>query len=434
MSDRKPIDSDELADYIGAEAFDRNEKIRKSITTWIKEEKLVPVLGAGLEVDYGLPTWKELAGRLSTWPISQLQISSKDRFEDKDDDSLRIKARNSYFRRIKQLWADNTDLFDGAKEEILKGTIAPPNVIDVLEAAQYIRLLQEEMSSGNAAAFNKVVSDALTYDHWGIDFKKYTDKDSLTDAILEKAYTKDKDLKAAMHYCAAFVKDKHLDVINYNFDNLLEIEMGKLGYDANKVIYDKRTMLERWNRDETNIYHVHGYLDILTQFPVLSSTLDLDVGVSYSTFAMSTNDPDVMDSCVILAEQEYIEAERYPYEWMNSVQADQLLRQHLLFLGFSGSDYNFKRILRNRGIQRDDGCEQHVIFLPIDSLITGVLLGDNEDTYTDDKKLALRKMMLTFHMMERENYLRKYNIVPYWTSYYCMKKDLKQISEDVAKG
>jgi len=74
---------------------------------------------------------------------------------------------------------------------------------------------------------------------------------------------------------------------------------------------------------QQKIYHVHGRVPL----------------ISFSDASESKS--------IVFAENEYMLAEKYTYDWLNAVQAERIHRKDMMIIGFSVQDYNFKRILHN---------------------------------------------------------------------------------------
>ena len=103
-------------------------------------------------------------------------------------------------------------------------------------------------------------------------------------------------------------------VITYNYDNLLEISLGKHPY---QTVYSA-TSLEN---DKLPVYHVHGYVPFDKNTP--GSTFD----------------------DIVFTEDQYHLVARDPYNWSNLVQLQSMTNSVGLMIGLSLSDRNMRRLL-----------------------------------------------------------------------------------------
>lgn len=115
-------------------------------------------------------------------------------------------------------------------------------------------------------------------------------------------------------------------ICNFNYDFLLQLELSK----ASRVF---TTVVERtpfsFLQPETLIFHPHGFL------PGESDTQD---------FSPSSD--------VILSEDDYHRLYATPYSWANLIQLSLLMNYSVLFIGFSLTDPNTRRLL---DIVKDSG-------------------------------------------------------------------------------
>ncbi len=72
---------------------------------------------------------------------------------------------------------------------------------------------------------------------------------------------------------------------------------------------------------------------------------------------------------IVLTESSYYSMESKVYNWANSIQAKALAEKSCVFVGFSGADYNFRRIIKNCHELKDGEEARHYIFIGINSLV-----------------------------------------------------------------
>jgi hypothetical protein len=137
-------------------------------------------------------------------------------------------------------------------------------------------------------------------------------------------------------------------ILTYNFDNALEYTISilqKNGVEPNIRINSiglKDCVYRRASENERNIYHIHGRLNILG---------DADAAAED-------------DDTVVLSESSYQTMEKDVYNRVNTCHAQFLHAHHCLFIGCSGQDYHFRKLVR-----KDAGKPRHFIALAINSLI-----------------------------------------------------------------
>lgn len=69
-----------------------------------------------------------------------------------------------------------------------------------------------------------------------------------------------------------------------------------------------------------------------------------------------------MSAKVILAESDYYEEEQVNYSWTNVLQSYGMLRTNMIFLGFSGADYNFRRLVKHIEKEKRDRQQYYIFF------------------------------------------------------------------------
>lgn len=178
--------------------------LRKQLTeidSAFEDEQLVVVLGAGVSVEYGLPSWETL--------LQKLLIGS---FSADKDEGL-------------------------GKSTVLAKLFTKAFSPNPLIAARYLRHHYKDQNSKNA--FEKAVRGALY---------ETLDNDLKSDLFIEFA-----------QLCVAPGKTPNLDsIITYNYDDILETHLDNLNID---IPYKSISEVGiHANPGQLPIYHVHGYL------------------------------------------------------------------------------------------------------------------------------------------------------------------------------
>lgn len=107
------------------------------------------------------------------------------------------------------------------------------------------------------------------------------------------------------------------EVITYNFDDILEQELVKVGLKESKDFVPIASDAEISDHNNLPIYHVHGII------PEHSNTSDR----------------------VVFSEEVYHERYRDTYHWSNVEQLHAMSRKHCFFIGLSMVDPNLRRLL-----------------------------------------------------------------------------------------
>lgn len=252
-----------------SKSLTRKEIINRLIDSYEKE-RLVLVLGAGVSMGFGLPNWDTL--------LQKLMITT-------------IEKEQNVSTVLSKLFT----------------TIFSPSP---LIAGRYLQKYYEDKK----LSFEDAVRNVL---YENIQIEKQSD---LMDEIV--------------NFCVAPGKSPNLDsIISYNFDDILEQRLSKVGVQIpHKPIYGIGM-----NPDgQLPIYHVHGYLQ---QKGKLSEQNQITFGES-------------------IYHKQYIDI----YSWNNIVQINKFRDSNCLFIGSSLTDPNIRRLLDIAKKQKGEKEENHFIF------------------------------------------------------------------------
>lgn len=362
---------------------DNKEKLRKEIesgeVTW--------VLGAGVSVPAGLPDWNMLLEKI--WArLSEMDSGNankeKNRFTEARTEILNSITKKTVYRK------KINSAINGKGKPLFEDD-------NLLEAAEYMRnyinvIIKRKNGEEDSHLYNQILHSLLR-DSIRIDTGEKTLEETLAEKLKGQAVDEIAEILAK--------KGKGV-VITYNYDDILEWCLEQKVDETEKinVICDLENAKGIKN-GKINIYHPHGALKIA------GSKTGKESGK------------------VILTESSYYDLEKKAYNWENSIQSRALLDTSCVFVGFSGEDYNFRRIIKNTEhhsrINDVSAGKMHFIFVSVNKMVEALF----PKTKNDDeirKKLAddayaYEKLQMIQKMYAQYEYWGKHGIVPIWTTY-----------------
>jgi hypothetical protein len=246
------------------------QQITNRLIDSYEKEKMVLVLGAGVSMGFGLPNWDTLLQKLMITTIEKEQNVST------------------------------------VLSKLFTNVFSPSPLI----AGRYLQKFYEEKKISFEDAVRKVLYE-------NIDIERQSD---LMDEIV--------------NFCVAPGKSPNLDsIITYNFDDILEQRLSKVGVQVpHKPIFGIGM-----NPDgQLPIYHVHGYLQ---QKGKLTEQNQITFGES-------------------IYHKQYIDI----YSWNNIVQINKFRDSNCVFIGSSLTDPNIRRLLDIAKKQKGEKEENHYVF------------------------------------------------------------------------
>lgn len=379
-------------------------------------------LGAGVSISAGLPDWYGLLARITAQIIPdeilfklqhntialQTNVSESGDMESAESEQL---DDSQAFQADVENFYKNLDTAGTDKEYLEKHEAAQSGKykyvfenINVLESAEYVRnyidqLLQPENSSKeNEGTAERNINWHINY------FIRQSCLHSLKYSM-DSEEMKKSALGAAARLLKSDTDSIIHDVITYNYDNLLEEYLRvNCGCDVDKVhSVIKTDILPQFGDQEAwNIYHVHG------RIPVFNC------------------EKETMSKEVILTESDYYKEERINYSWTNTIQSYVLGRANVIFIGFSGTDYNFRRLLKY--IRRDrNNAHKRYIFFSVDDIVNAVFGGlEKADGSVsqcikimnqNNGRYAYEKLMINYLIHAQTIYWFKNGIEVIWSSH-----------------
>lgn len=322
-----------IKELLGEKIAEYNEKNLSNLKKRVQANKVSWVLGAGVSKSIGLPLWGECL--LSMWGRILLIERMNTKSNPYHDTLIELKKENSgnpsFLNKVKEIVEGNQN------SEILNG-------INTLEAAEYIKnFVKESIQEENPESSNDIQK---SYEMGYFSLIKASFQLNME---ADKVYDKMKGqvLGILAEYFTKMAKErKKVTVITYNFDDLLEFALEKAGLKACDChVKNPGTSKVLEEESGVHIYHPHGTLSVVP-----------------NSFSEESHK-------LVLAESDYEELESKSYIWQNSIQAESLHNSSCIFIGFSGEDYNFRRILKN--MESGKACQdnKHYMLISIESFV-----------------------------------------------------------------
>ncbi len=417
----------EVQNLLLDEVFKLNDRNLKKLKSRLRENQYTFCLGAGVSISAGLPDWYTLLARI----LGRLLYLSNNKYLDSRDNAGSYSAYHEAKYEIFKQFAANAefqeklkDSYAGKYRYMLAGE-------DTLELAEAVYELIFKITT--ASRINMGAVDGLTGD--GQNWKELTDF-YLKQLVKEICRPKKKIEDMVEDVLGVIVKILvevepcgKREIITYNYDNLLEEGLRTLGKVADTEICSfgsSKTVKPKEKKGQYLIYHVHGFL------PVTDNPED----------AASESER------IVLTENSYDDIGKMGYDWVNVIQSYKYHTSNMVFIGFSGQDYNFRRILRNLSV---DGEVRHYIFICIDDIVERVFKTQKDEIdarYPEDpvkaseefgkllnnktglrEKYAFELVILNQMLSAKSVYWEKHGLMPVWTTISQLPKALGKLIE-----
>lgn len=372
------------------------------------KDNWVLCLGAGVSISVGLPNWRELLAKITAQVFTT--IAEKERAD--------CVSKQAYYEGVRQFYRELSyengflqklsDSFHGKYKSTFES-------IDLLEAAEYIlNYLEEDLENSmveaphDAGEFQKRIEFYLS--HLIRQACKMEGKVEPDNAALQKT-----TLAAVARLMKSDTDDRIHNVITYNYDNLLETYLRNIcGCRPESIhsIVKKDELRDFGNPDEWNIYHVHGRVPV----------------VPYPGEEISEN--------VILTESDYYQEEQINYSWTNILQSYVMLRANLIFIGFSGTDYSFRRLIKY--VNRENAMlHDRYIFFPINDIVNAVFAEEKstgkqldeciQKMESADSAYSFEKLFINYLIHAQTVYWEKHGMKVIWSSHEELYRDLEEL-------
>lgn len=388
-----------LFEQVTKENKDRLEELKAKLNS--QQGNWMMCLGAGVSISVGLPNWYKLLAQISAriLPSADCEILANN------------EQSKNYYEGVKKFYENlpENNTFWGKLEDAYKGGYKETfSNINVLEAAEYVKNSlyrmsgysedNEKMQKGNLrkkvdAQMNFLIKQACSIDITEKDLKRKWENSTLAAVAGLMRSKKFKD--QLIH-----------NVITYNYDNLLETYLRSVCKCNSKKVHSiikKDELRDFGDNKEWNIYHVHGRIPVIPY------------------------DGEEMSDSVILAESDYYKEEQINYSWTNILQSYAILRANLIFIGFSGSDYNFRRIIKYVN-QENSISQERYIFFSVDDIVQAVFTnefkeGKKLEECIDDmngnnnSKYKFEKFFINYLIQAQTMYWEQHGLKVIWSSH-----------------
>lgn len=293
------------------------------------------------------PSPKEFDGkRLVYIPFSELKSKAKARIKKEDD--------YYYDNAKKKDWKDlRNDIIEEATDVVKQGNIVlflGAGVSSSAKMPAWKDLLKNLMAEvkmlkgDSLKAFTEL--DSHIYKECGdsnLIMARYletaiqlSDKNADFMKLIQQHLYSENHSSELLTDLALIVKSRKTDeVITYNFDDILEQELVKMGLKESINFTSIARDAEVADHNNLPIYHVHGII------PEHSDTADT----------------------VVFSEKEYHNRYRNAYHWSNVEQLHAMMRKHCFFVGLSMQDPNLRRLLDTACSMNATDKPSHYVFL-----------------------------------------------------------------------
>lgn len=376
----------------------------------IRGRQAALVLGAGVSKPSKMPMWSALISKMMgyavEWELLQRYYCSKT-----EEDKRKINSQLDLTRKlIKQ------------KIYLLGG-------VNTLESAEYVAQffddptaelwMREELPEAAIRTMIERIIDSSLSPDMLFNEDAPPGAGSLAERVEALGWNAVAKLNTmfAVSYLLSVDNGIHL-AMTYNYDPLVQEHMTEIfGIRPDHIT----THPGKWNpmtgsSDLREIYHVHGFVS----------------GNRHKQKNWKNVYPDESGLLVLSEDSYYRIEQKEAYNWSSSIQSYFFNRYNCVFVGFSAEDYNFRRILRQRGDNIQNGAQKdkpvHYLILTIDDWVKDTyksVCSAYWDEYEKEKLLPKPKQeevakatkCLLQHILDsREKYWKRFGIIPIWVT------------------
>lgn len=363
---------------LSVDRMTQRENNCRTIGTILKTDssKMTLVTGAGISIPAGLPNWYKLVSQMLGSALYTGACSSN---TPPNENQLTL------------------------YHAMMSGNLSILNGTNTLESAEYIaKVLQQERDIHDSKQLETRILQSLIAPM--IQAGK-----GATQFLAEHPDKKSNPIKLAVETNSSLAATAYLmyhpegfrRAMTYNYDTLLQQYItGVFGLPEVELVTHVERMTEKPGASR-EVFHLHGCIP----------------SEGYDKYTYGTLSHDL-----ILSEDSYYEVEKQgSYNWFNTVQSYYLNNSSCVFVGFSGEDYNFRRILRQLGHQPHG---KHYIVVTIGDLYKDLYKSICQFHHNKNgtlKKAPVEiaeqaKILLNDILYTKESYWGSYGFTPIWVT------------------
>lgn len=387
----------EVEDVLGKAVLELNKKNLDNLKKIVETNNYTFCLGAGVSIAAGLPGWYKLLSKM----MGRLLFLDSE-IDKTEDVSAFFQAKNQI---TEQQYTNSNflkkmnDAYNGCYSEMFDGE-------DTLELAEAI-YHYVYYESGIGYSDEKAGKDEQKL------LADFQVKRLVRDICLcEETPQFEGTVLEAIASVLKRQEAKKKEIITYNYDNLLEEALRVTTNISSEemISYSGGDIFDADEKKTYHIYHIHGCV------PVIEGRGEKE------------------SDRIILTEHSYGDIEREGYGWVNTIQSYKYHTSNMIFVGFSGQDYNFRRILRNlKPVKKDSN--QHYIFICIDDIVNKIFkevpLEERKEVLKDPDKLkeeyAFELLLLNQLLGQKYVYWSEYGLIPIWTTFLELAGMIKEL-------
>ena len=395
-----------LEEILTKEMKEENDNLKKELKQNLNKKGWLLCLGAGVSQSCGLPGWGSLLSQMLARIMSLYPI--RDTVKDNGMSRLLREKGNDIDDYVENL----SKAFEGGYSDIMNG-------MDNLEAAEYVKNIIETLLSNKEKNdeipieekrdryIARIIQECcqikklpLKYGEKGQDGKPCEEMTTL-EAVVHLMTSSETGIQTAL---------------TYNYDNLVEEGLREYeGVPKEKIRSltpeERETLLDDKSDSAYRIFHIHGRIPVIKDHP----------------------NTETIQGKIILTETSYYEEEKDGYTLANVLQSYSMTHYNLLYIGFSGADYSFRRILRGLGKEDDENNKKkRYIFFCIDDVVEAITKAYCKgESKKEERELSLfEKMMITFLLDSKKNYWQKHGMTVIWSTLAELPGDLCELTNN----
>lgn len=341
----------------------------------VKKNHVTLVLGAGSSASANIPGWEKLLSQILGYAMQYNALARQQRNEPEPLREARLEQA-LILKKLKISMVGNN-----------------------LEAGQYLKQLLDFSDPKFAEERIKtiiayIIGDAETPEQFLRRKVSEINKEEPNEEWLRRV-AETETLPAVV-----YLLKKTRRAITYDYHTLVQDYLiNVFGVNESEIV----THPGQWNEydepDKIQIFHVHGFIP--------------DRGK-----AESPAYPQKSEKLILTEDSYKTMAQIEEYNWANSIQSYYLNRDNCIFIGFSGDDYNFRRLICQLG--RTSNRPEHYLFFVVDDLIESTFQSVRtyrEQLDNDQEEIKKDTLCILNNILDRKlKYWKRYNIIPIWTT------------------